>query len=63
MIQHPKALILDELQRAGIPSSDLHGLTERIAEAYREANREVAIHESFRPRFEFVTDRDEEETP
>lgn len=38
MIQHPTNLLLDELQKAGIPNADLHGLVARIAAAYNEAN-------------------------
>ena len=37
-IQHPKALILDQLQRAGVPSSQLHVVAAQIAEAYEDAN-------------------------
>lgn len=37
-IKHPKALIRHRLQEAGVPTADLHDLTEGIAEAYDDAN-------------------------
>ena len=37
-IQHPKALIRHQLQEAGVPGSEVHDLTERIAEAYEDVN-------------------------
>lgn len=66
MIQHPKHVILLELQEAGIPNEKLHELTDRIGEAYDEANPPAAQvnvrgrHAHFELVEPDVTERDEE---
>lgn len=37
-IQHPTALILDELVGAGVPHNRIHAVAERIRAAYDELN-------------------------